>query len=65
MHLLFVLRGPKSKALDQWPSFWKSLRAVVTIRPRDGVYNWRSSDPGVFVADLCYTLQKNLVKARS
>ena len=26
MHLLFVLRGPKSKALSGWPSFWKSLR---------------------------------------
>lgn len=65
MHLLFVLRGPRSKALDRWPPFWKSLRDVVTIRRRDGVYNWRSSDPGVFVADLCYTLQKNLIKARS
>jgi hypothetical protein len=64
MHLLFVLRGPKSKALGAWPSFWRSLLAVATLRLRDGVYNWRRSDPGVFVADLCYTLQKNLVKTR-
>jgi len=65
MHLLFVLRGPKSKALGQWPSFWKSLLAVMAIRPRDGIYNWRRSDPSVFVADVCYTLQKNLFKARA
>jgi hypothetical protein len=64
MHLLFVLRGPKSKALGHWPSFWKSLFAVLTIRPRDGIYNLRLSDPSVFIADLCYTLQKNLFKAR-
>jgi hypothetical protein len=64
MHLLFVLRGPKSKAMGHWPSFWKSLLAVMAIRPRDGIYNWRRSDPGVFVADVCYTLQKNLFKAR-
>jgi len=65
MHLLFVLRGPKSKALGQWPSFWKSLMAVMAIHPRDGIYNWRRSDPGVFLADVCYTLQKNLFKARA
>jgi predicted ATP-grasp superfamily ATP-dependent carboligase len=65
MHLLFVLRGPKSKALGQWPSFWKSLLAVMAIRRRDGIYNWRRSDPSVFVADVCYTLQKNLFKART
>ena len=65
MHLLFVLRGPKSKALEQWPSFWKSLLAVMAIRPGDGIYNWRRSDSSVFVADLFYTLQKNLFKARA
>jgi hypothetical protein len=65
MHLLFVLRGPKSKAIGHWPSFWSSLLAVTAIRPRDGIYNWRRSDPGVFVADVCYTLHKNLFKARS
>jgi predicted ATP-grasp superfamily ATP-dependent carboligase len=65
MHLLFVLRGPKSKALGQWPSFWTSLVSVIAIRPRDGIYNWRRSDPSVFVADVCYTLQKNLFKART
>jgi hypothetical protein len=65
MHLLFVLRGPRSQALGHWPSFWKSLLDVMAIRRRDGIYNWRKSDPGVFVADVCYTLQKNLFKART
>jgi predicted ATP-grasp superfamily ATP-dependent carboligase len=65
MHLLFVLRGPRSKALGQWPSFWSSLVSVMAIGRRDGIYNWRRSDPSVFVSDVWYTLQKNLFKARS
>ena len=65
LHPLFVLRGPRSTALGHWPSFWKSMFAVMTIRPRDGIYNWRPSDPSVFLADLCYTLHKNLFKARA
>jgi predicted ATP-grasp superfamily ATP-dependent carboligase len=65
LHPLFVLRGPRSKALGHWPSFWKSMLAVMAIRPRDGIYNWRPSDPSVFVADFCYTLHKNLFKARA
>src|SRR6185503_18495052 len=39
MHLLFVLRGRKSQAIQKWPSFWRSLADVFHIRRRDCFYN--------------------------
>jgi predicted ATP-grasp superfamily ATP-dependent carboligase len=62
MHLLFVLRGPKSKALRDWPSFWKTLREVARVRRGDALYNWRREDPKVFIADCCYTIRSNVFK---
>ena len=64
LHLLFVLRGPKSKALTYWPPFWKALVDVARISPRDSFYNWRRDDLGVFFSDCFYTLRDNLLKAR-
>jgi predicted ATP-grasp superfamily ATP-dependent carboligase len=64
MHLLFVLRGPKSAALRQWPSLWKSLRGVISFHAGDAFYNWRRDDPGVFVSDCYYTVVDNLFKRR-
>ncbi len=65
MHLLFVLRGAKSKALTNWPSFWETLGAVLRVRKGDVFYNWRRDDRKVFVADCYYTLHDNLIKARN
>jgi hypothetical protein len=65
MHLLFVLRGPKSKALIEWPSFWKSVADVTRVRRGDTLYNWRSEDLKVFLADVCYTIKSNLFKSRN
>jgi chitin disaccharide deacetylase len=62
MHLLFVLRGPRSKALRGWPSIWKSLRDVASFHFRDTLYNWRRDDPKVFMADMSYTIKNNLFK---
>ena len=62
MHLLFVLRGPESKALRGWPSIWKSLRDVASFHFRDTLYNWRRDDPKVFLADMSYTIKNNLFK---
>jgi hypothetical protein len=64
MHLLFVLRGPRSKALRRWPSLWRTVAAVARIRPGDALYNWRRDDPAVFVSDCYYTLHDNLFKTR-
>jgi hypothetical protein len=64
MHLLFVLRGPRSKALREWPSFWTTLGKVGRVRSSDTVYNWRREDPKVFFADCLGTLRDNLFKSR-
>lgn len=64
MHMLFVLKGPKSKALNRWPSFWKTLTEMLRIRRIDGVYNWRRDDARVFLADFYYTVHNNLFKPR-
>jgi predicted ATP-grasp superfamily ATP-dependent carboligase len=65
MHILFVLRGARSKALTEWPSFWKALSDVVHVRGTDTLYNWRRSDRKVFIADCYYTLHGNLFKTRN
>lgn len=65
MNLLFVLRGPKSKALGNWPSFWKTIREVLRIRRGEVFYNWRRDDARVFLADCYYTIHGNLFKSRS
>jgi biotin carboxylase len=48
MHLLFVLRGPKSKAFQEWPSFWRTARELLRVRRNDFFYNWRRDDFKVF-----------------
>jgi hypothetical protein len=48
MHLLFVLRGPKSNALRAWPSFWRTLLELARVRRHDTFYNWRADDLKVF-----------------
>lgn len=65
MHLLFVLRGAKSKALGNGPSFWQTVGDVVSIHNGDTLYNWRKDDPKVFLSDCYYTVHDNLFKSRS
>jgi predicted ATP-grasp superfamily ATP-dependent carboligase len=64
IHLLFVLRGPRSKALSGWPSPWRALRDVTRIRLHDRLYNWRRNDPAVFFSDFYHTIHDNVFKAR-
>ena len=64
MHMLFVLKGPKSNALNRWPSFWKTISEMLRIHRTDGVYNWRRDDAKVFLADFYYTVHGNLFKSR-
>ena len=64
MHMLFVLRGAKSNALNRWPSFWKTVGDMARYHREDGVYNWRRDDPKVFVADFVYTIRDNVFKSR-
>jgi hypothetical protein len=62
LHLAFVARGPKSRALHQWPTLSKALLDVVRLGRHDRWYNWRADDREVFFADLCYTLRDSLLK---
>jgi hypothetical protein len=65
MYPLFVLRGPKSKALSTWPSFWGALGEVLRFRRNDKFYNWRSNDPNVFFWDCFYTVRDTCFKSRN
>jgi hypothetical protein len=62
MHLLFVMRGPRSKALSDWPHIGKSFAEVLRLRRGERYYNWRSDDPLVFFADCFYTFRQNIFK---
>lgn len=63
MYLLFVIRGPRSAAMIEWPSFWTALRTILRTNRRERYYNWRTDDKRVFFADCFYTLRNNLFKA--
>ncbi len=65
MYPLFVLRGPKSSALKQWPSFWKALCEILRIGRGEHFYNWRANDLAVFIGDAYYTVRDQLVKSRA
>jgi hypothetical protein len=62
VHLLFVLRGPRSSAYDEWPSFWRTLYEVLRVRKEDGFYNWRRDDKAVFFTDWWYTVSQNIAR---
>jgi hypothetical protein len=63
MYLLFVIRGPRSAAMVEWPSIWKALGSILQTSRSERYYNWRSDDKKVFFADCFYTLRNNLLKA--
>jgi predicted ATP-grasp superfamily ATP-dependent carboligase len=63
IHVLFVLRGAKSKALTNWPPIWKTVASVMRFHAGDSYYNWRRDDRSVFFADTYYTIHDNLFKA--
>jgi hypothetical protein len=63
LHLMFVARGPKSKALTHWPSLWRTTMEMFRIHRSDSLYNWRRDDLKVFVRDSWYTVRSNLFKS--
>jgi predicted ATP-grasp superfamily ATP-dependent carboligase len=65
MHLLFVLRGAKTKVIEAWPSFWKAIAEQLCWRRGTAWYNWRRDDRRVFLADSFYTVRDQIFKARS
>lgn len=65
VHLLFVLRGRKSEAIEKWPSFWQSLGDVLSVRQRDCFYNFRRDDLRVFFGDCFCTIRDQIFKRRT
>jgi predicted ATP-grasp superfamily ATP-dependent carboligase len=65
MHLLFVLRGSKSRAIRAWPSVGSSLRNVLSWNRGTRLYNWRLDDWKVGLADTLFTIRDQVFKARS
>jgi hypothetical protein len=63
MHLLFVLRGPKSSAFREWPSVGATIRELLFPGRKTRYYNWRRDDWRVFFADCWSTLRANLLKS--
>jgi len=55
-HLLFVLRGPQSRAAVGWPTIVGTLRDLFTVRRGDRLYNWSPRQPAVLAADTIGTL---------
>lgn len=63
MHLLFVVRGSRSRGIRKWPSFWSTLVDVFTNHPKSSFYNWRKDDWRVFVYDSWYTIRDQIIKS--
>jgi hypothetical protein len=62
VHVMTVLRGPRSAALTDWPSRWGTLRSVARVRRGERWYNWSARHPGVFVQDTLQTVLEPLAK---
>jgi hypothetical protein len=63
MHVLFVLRGPQSRAIRKWPSFWRALIEILLIDRKSSFYNWRREDWRVFFSDCWYTIREQVFKS--
>jgi hypothetical protein len=64
MHLLFVVRGPQSRAVRTWPSLVRTLIDLLRINRQGYFYNWRKEDWRVFVSDCWYTIRDQVFKVR-
>jgi predicted ATP-grasp superfamily ATP-dependent carboligase len=62
MHLLFVSRGPQSRAIRNWPPLWGTVTELLRAHRRSSLYNWRKEDWRVFVSDCWYTIHDQLFK---
>jgi predicted ATP-grasp superfamily ATP-dependent carboligase len=60
VHVMSVMRGPRSAALEDWPSRWGTVRAVARVSRGERWYNWSPRHPGVFVDDTVRTVLETL-----
>lgn len=64
VHVLSVLRGPRSAAIADWPSRWGTLKAVARVRRAERWYNWSRPQPAVFVDDTVQTVLEPFLRRR-
>lgn len=61
LHLLFVLRGPKSAFhRTGWPGFWRSAAGVFAPAKPRAFYNYDPAHRGYFIRDALWTIRKTL-----
>lgn len=65
LHLLFLLRGPKSAFhRAHWPRFWPALGAVLKPAPGRNFYNWDPQHRWFHVRDAVATIRKFMSRKR-
>lgn len=55
-HLAYVVRGPQSAALTDWPKTGRTVRDIFTISKNDRLYNFDRHDYRMLMADTFMTL---------
>lgn len=61
LHLLFVMRGPKSKFhAERWPSFIRSAVGVFSVHSLSGFYNYDRAFPLFFLREATATVVKGI-----
>lgn len=60
IHLLFVLRGPRSKALRDWPSRGGTIRDLLSFNKTQSWYNHRRGETRLFLYDTWRTIVEEL-----
>ena len=64
IHVLMVIKGPKSAAVKDWPSVGKTLLNFLTWSPSQSWYNFNIRDPLVFFADAGHTVLSQVMQRR-
>lgn len=62
LHVLFVLRGPRSRALVNWPPKLRTVTDVLAVRQHERWYNLRRGEARVFFSDTLQTLLAQMRK---
>jgi predicted ATP-grasp superfamily ATP-dependent carboligase len=64
VHLLTVMRGPKSVAVKGWPSRRRAAREVLRFDRSERWYNCRRGDLALFLDDTVTTVRKEVLKGK-
>jgi predicted ATP-grasp superfamily ATP-dependent carboligase len=63
VHLLMVLRGPRSEALTEWPSRFSTIKTIFRFDRKQQWYNYRRGDRAVFFDDTLQTVLRVVRRA--